>query len=141
MSQHKGMTQVGQATDIEKIAWYAQVWRQADKDAIADRGDVQKQRAEYRVRRRLREAVDIAIRRAARGKAAANAGAFVWRSHASRLAGWGALRNQLRRYCARRRLRKAADGAMRPELRPSMPAVAPARRAISRTPHRQVIIS
>lgn len=76
MSQHKGMTQVRQATDIEKIAWYAQVWRQADKDAIADKRNVQKQRAKYRARRRLREAVDIAIRRAARASATAEVGKF-----------------------------------------------------------------
>lgn len=141
MSQHKGMTQVRQATDIEKIAWYAQVWRQADKDAIADKRNVQKQRAKYRARRRLREAVDIAIRRAARASATAEVGKFAWRGHASRLAGKSTLCKQLGRYRARRRPRKAADGVVRPELRPSMPAAAPARRAISRTPHRQVIIS
>lgn len=140
MSQHKGMTQNG-STDVEKIAWFAQVWRQADKDAIADKSDVQKQRTEYRARRRLREAVDIAIRRAARVNAAADAAAVIWRGHVSRLAGRCALRKQLGRYRMRRRLCKAADGVVRPELRPSMPAVAPARRAISRTPHRQVIIS
>jgi len=139
MSQHEGMTQQG-STDVEKIAWYAQVWRKADKDAIADKRNVQKQRAEYRARRRLREAVDIAIRRA-RAEAAADTAALVWRGHPSRLVGKCALRKQLGQYRARRRPRKAADGGMRSELRMSMPAVAPARRAISRTSHRQVIIS
>lgn len=50
-------------TDDEKIAWLARVWRQADKDAIADRSDEPKQRAEYWARQALRQAIDMAERR------------------------------------------------------------------------------
>jgi|GEM_PF-2925763 len=62
MSQHKGMMQNG-STDVEKIAWFARVWRQADKDAIADRGDEQKKHAEYWARQALRQAIDMALRK------------------------------------------------------------------------------
>lgn len=51
------------ATADEKIAWFARVWRQADKDAIADRDDEQKRRAEYWARSALRQAIDMAERR------------------------------------------------------------------------------
>lgn len=44
----------------EKIAWLARVWRQADRDAIADKDSVAKQRAEYWARQLLRQAVDAA---------------------------------------------------------------------------------
>jgi len=50
-------------TADEKIAWFARVWRQADKDAIADRDDEQKRRAEYWARSALRQAIDMAERR------------------------------------------------------------------------------
>jgi hypothetical protein len=48
------------ATADEKIAWFARVWRQADREAIADRDDEQKRRAEYWARSALRQAVDMA---------------------------------------------------------------------------------
>jgi len=51
------------ATADEKIAWCARVWRQADKEAIADRDDEQKRRAEYWARSALRQAIDMAARR------------------------------------------------------------------------------
>lgn len=51
------------ATSDEQIAWFARVWRQADKDAIADRSDEQKKRAEYWARSALRQAIDMAERR------------------------------------------------------------------------------
>lgn len=44
----------------EKVAWLARIWRQADQAAIADKGNVQKQRAEYWARQLLRQAVDAA---------------------------------------------------------------------------------
>jgi len=50
-------------TADEKIAWFACVWRQADKEAIADRDDEQKKRAEYWARQALRQAIDSAARR------------------------------------------------------------------------------
>jgi len=46
------------ATADEKIAWLARVWRQADRDAIADKDSTAKQRAEYWARQLLRQAVD-----------------------------------------------------------------------------------
>ena len=49
--------------DDEKIAWFARVWRRADKDAIADRDDEQKKRAEYWARQALLQAIDMAERR------------------------------------------------------------------------------
>jgi len=51
------------ASPDEKIAWWARVWRQADKEAIADRSDEQKKRAEYWARSALRQAIDMAERR------------------------------------------------------------------------------
>lgn len=50
-------------TADQKIAWFAQIWRQADKDAIADRDDEQKKRAEFWARQALRQAIDDAARR------------------------------------------------------------------------------
>ena len=50
------------STADEKIAWFAQVWRQADKDAIADRNNDQKKRAEFWARQALRQAIDMAAR-------------------------------------------------------------------------------
>jgi len=52
-----------QATADEKIAWFARIWRQAEKEAIADRSDEQKKRAEYWARSALRQAIDMAERR------------------------------------------------------------------------------
>jgi hypothetical protein len=129
------------ATEAEKIAWYAQVWRQADKEAIADRRSVQKQRAEYGARRRLREAVDLAIRHAARAGAAAGAGKVGWRGHVSRLASKPNVSGQRGKYRARQQLHRVVDGAMRPALWPVLPAPPRARYEMSRTPHRRVIIS
>jgi hypothetical protein len=57
--------------DAEKITWYAQVWRQADKAAIADKRSGAKRQAEYRARRQLRAAVDDALPRLARPDPAA----------------------------------------------------------------------
>ena len=51
------------ASPDEKIAWFARVWRQAEKAAIGDRSDEQKQRAEYWARQTLRQAIDMAERR------------------------------------------------------------------------------
>jgi len=51
------------ATADEKVAWFARVWRQADKEAIADRSDEQKKRIEYCARSALRQAIDMAARR------------------------------------------------------------------------------
>lgn len=56
------MTNTSPTAD-EKIAWFARVWRQADKDAIADKGDDQKKRAEFWARQALRQAIDDAARR------------------------------------------------------------------------------
>ncbi len=129
-----------QATDVEKIAWYAQLWRQADKEAIADRRNVQKQRAEYRARGRLREAIDMAIRRAARVAAAAP-GRFAWRGHVTRLAcGSNAYRQRVQ-YRARRRLHRAVDGSMRTTGWPVLSAPARPRCEMPRAPLRRVIIS
>lgn len=49
------------ATGDDKIAWLARVWRQADRDAIADKDSTTKQRAEYWARQLLRQAVDAAV--------------------------------------------------------------------------------
>lgn len=57
------VTATTHATEDEKIAWLARVWRQADKDAIANRSDEPKQRAEYWARQALRQAIDMAERR------------------------------------------------------------------------------
>ncbi|WUR14706.1 hypothetical protein E7V67_006245 [[Empedobacter] haloabium] len=56
------MSAVVHATAIERIAHYAQLWRDAEKAAIGDRSDKQLQRAEYQARQALRLAVDIAAR-------------------------------------------------------------------------------
>lgn len=53
-------TEVAGASTDEKVAWLARVWRQADRDAIADKDSVTKQRAEYWARQLLRQAVDTA---------------------------------------------------------------------------------
>lgn len=135
------MKNTNQATDVEKITWYAQVWRQADKEAIADRRSAQKQRAEYRARRRLREAVDLAIRRAARAGVVADAGKICWRGHVSRLACKLNVSSQRGKYRAHRQLHRVVDGAMRPVLWPALPAPPRARYEMSRTPRRRVIIS
>ena len=129
------------ATEVEKIAWYAQVWRQADKEAIADRRSVQKQRAEYGARRRLREAGDLALRRAARAGAAAGAGKTDWRGHVSRLSSKPNVSKQRGKYRVRRQLHRVVDGAMRPALWPALPAPPWTRYEMSRTPRRRVIIS
>lgn len=49
-------------TADEKIVWFARVWRQADKDAIANKREEQLQRAEYWARQLLRQAIDAAAR-------------------------------------------------------------------------------
>jgi hypothetical protein len=61
MSQHEG-TVHRPCTDDERVAWFARVWRQADKEAIADRSDEQKKRAEYWARSALRQTIDMAER-------------------------------------------------------------------------------
>lgn len=130
-----------QATDVEKIVWYAQVWRQADKEAIADKCSVRKQQAEYRARSRLREAVDIAIRRAARVGAAGAAGKIAWRGHVSRQVNKAAACKQQRKYRARRQLHRVVDGAMRPAPWPALPAPPRTQHEMLRTPRRRVINS
>ena len=130
-----------QATDVEKIVWYAQVWRQAEKEAIGDRRDVRKQRVEYRARCRLREAIDMTIRRTIRANAAADARKFNWRRHVSRLACRPNVHRQRGTYRARRRLHRVADGSMRPTFWPALSAPPRPQREVSRTPHRRVIIS
>lgn len=129
------------ATDVEKITWYAQVWRQADKEAIADRRSVQKQRAEYRARCRLREAVDLAIRRAAWVGAAASAKKIAWRGHVSRQADVSNATQQRRKYRARRKPPKVVDGSMRAALRSTLQAPLRARCEMPRKLRWRVIIS
>jgi hypothetical protein len=129
------------ATDVEKIAWYAQVWRRADKEAIGDRRNVRKQRAEYRARSQLREAVDLAIRRATRAGAAASARRFAWRGHVSRIACGSSVTRQRGKYRAHRQLHRAIDGSMRSTVWPALSAPARGQREMSRTPLRRVIIS
>lgn len=51
------------ATAGQKIEWFARIWRQADQDAIADKGNAQKQQAEYWARQELRKIIDDAGRR------------------------------------------------------------------------------
>lgn len=126
------------ATDVEKISWYAQVWRQADKDAIADKRNVQKQRAEYRARRRLREAVDIAIRRAARN-ADSDVGRLIWRRHVSRLTCRSF--KQRGKYRLRRQTHRAVEGWMRPTFWPALLAAPQTGSSMPRLPRRRVIIS
>jgi len=48
------------ATPSEKIVAQACCWRQADKDAIANKGDPVKQRSEYLERRTLAKIIDDA---------------------------------------------------------------------------------
>lgn len=57
------MENTGTTTD-EKIAWLARIWRQADQEAIASKGNAPKQRAEYWARQLLRQAVDAAVQHA-----------------------------------------------------------------------------
>lgn len=52
--------------DAERIAWYAQAWSQADKEAIADKHSGLNRPAEYWARRQLRAAVNDTVRRTAR---------------------------------------------------------------------------
>ncbi len=47
-------------TPDEKIAHTARVWRQHDQVAIADKRDVEKQRAEFAARQDLRKTIDEA---------------------------------------------------------------------------------
>ena len=54
------MESTRKATPNEKIVVQSHTWRRADKDAIADKGNVEKQRAEYRERRILAKIVDDA---------------------------------------------------------------------------------
>jgi hypothetical protein len=49
-----------QATPEERIAHQAQTWRSIDKEAVANKQDRFKQRAEYRARQQLREVIDTA---------------------------------------------------------------------------------
>lgn len=48
------------ATPDEKIVYQAEAWRRVDKDAIADKHDLNKQRAEYFARQQLRKVIDEA---------------------------------------------------------------------------------
>ena len=48
------------ATPDEKIAYAAKTWRPVDRAAIADKGNSEKQRAEYRERKNLRKVIDDA---------------------------------------------------------------------------------
>jgi hypothetical protein len=50
------------ATPAERIAHYAQLWREAEKLAIGNKACHELQRAEYHARRVLRHAVDVATR-------------------------------------------------------------------------------
>jgi hypothetical protein len=129
------------ATDAEKVAWYAQVWRQADKEAIADKRSGLKRQAEYWARRQLRAAIDDALRRAARVDAAADVGKIAWRGHVSRQAGTLNVRKQCGKYRTRRQLHKVVDGAMPPALWPVLSAPLRGRYEMSRMPRRRVIIS
>jgi hypothetical protein len=52
-----------EATVGQKIEWFARIWRQADRDAIADKDNAQKQQAEYWARQELRKIIDDAGRR------------------------------------------------------------------------------
>lgn len=46
------------ATPDEKIVHHAKTWRHHDKDAVAHKGDREKQRAEYQARQTLRKVLD-----------------------------------------------------------------------------------
>ena len=52
--------ETNKATPDEKIAHQARTWREVDRDAIANKQDPQKQRAEYRARQQLRNVIDNA---------------------------------------------------------------------------------
>jgi hypothetical protein len=52
--------ETGAATPEKKIADQARTWRTFDQAAIADKGDRQKQREEYRARQHLRRVIDDA---------------------------------------------------------------------------------
>jgi hypothetical protein len=51
------------STPTERIIKSVFDWRNKDKDAIAAKGDRDAQRAEYRARNEMREAVDVAQRK------------------------------------------------------------------------------
>jgi hypothetical protein len=46
------------ATPDEKIVHHAKSWRNCDKDAIANKSDRDRQRAEYQARKQLRKVID-----------------------------------------------------------------------------------
>lgn len=52
--------ETGPATPDKKIADQARTWRTFDQAAIANKGDPQKQREEYRARQHLRRVIDDA---------------------------------------------------------------------------------
>jgi hypothetical protein len=52
--------EAGAATPDKKIADQARTWRGLDKEAIADKRDVEKQRREFRARQHLRRVIDDA---------------------------------------------------------------------------------
>ena len=52
--------ETGAATPDKKIADQARTWRGLDKEAIADKRDVGKQRREFRARQCLRRVIDDA---------------------------------------------------------------------------------
>lgn len=54
------MESTTKATPTEKIVVQSHTWRRADKEAIADKKNVDKQRAEYLARRELAKAIDDA---------------------------------------------------------------------------------
>ncbi len=56
----ESMESTRKATPNEKIVVQSHTWRRADKEAIADKQNVEKQRAEYRARRELAKAIDDA---------------------------------------------------------------------------------
>lgn len=56
------MSTVVHASTAERIAHYAELWREAEKAAIGNRHSNDLQQAEYRARQALRHAVDIATR-------------------------------------------------------------------------------
>jgi len=63
----EGMEDTQKATPNEKIVVQCHTWRHADMEAIADKRNVDKQRAEYLARRQLAKVIDDA--RAQSGKA------------------------------------------------------------------------
>lgn len=129
------------ATDAEKVAWYAQIWRQADKEAIADKRSGLKKQAEYWARRQLRAAIDDALRRAARASAAVDVEKIAWRGHVSRHAGNRNVLEKRGRYRARRQPHMVVDGSTYPALWPTSPAPLRSRCEMSRMPRWRVIIS